>query len=164
MASASPSLPLTPEARGSSGKLAQTYDVLMVDADFDQEYALGIVENLCAGGQNYVMAYSSRADMKLAVRFMRAGVREFFTLPIDAMELTAALKLAVKNRDEAPPLPAEAKSSGGKLFVLCLPLPSQPRQHHTPLRICLEMVQELERDDTQAEHVKLGTRRRCWLG
>ncbi len=98
-------------------KLSQTYDVLMIDADFDEEYALGIVENLCAGGQNYVMAYSSRADMKLAVRFMRAGVREFFTLPIDAMELTAALKLAVKNRDEAPPLPAEAKSSGGKLFV-----------------------------------------------
>jgi pilus assembly protein CpaE len=87
----------------------------MIDADFDQEYALGIVENLCAGGQNYVMAYSSRADMKLAVRFMRAGVREFFTLPIDALELTAALKLATKNRDAAPP--PDEKSSGGKLFV-----------------------------------------------
>lgn len=91
-------------------KLAQTYDVLMVDADFDPEYALGIVENLCAGGQNYVMAYSSQADMKLAVRFMRAGVREFFTLPIDAMELAAALKLAVKNRDEAPPPPHRGKN------------------------------------------------------
>jgi pilus assembly protein CpaE len=94
-------------------KLAQTYDVLMIDADSDPEYALGMVENLCSG-QNYVMAYSSRADMKLAVRFMRAGVREFFTLPLDATELTAALKLAAKNRDEAPP-PDE--KSGGKLFV-----------------------------------------------
>lgn len=96
-------------------KLAQTYDVLMIDVDADTEYALGIVETLCAGGQNYVMAYSSRADMKLAVRFMRAGVREFFTLPLDATELAAALKLAVKNREEAP-APVEEKS-GGKLFV-----------------------------------------------
>ncbi len=94
-------------------KLAQTYDVLMIDADSDPEYAISMVENLCSG-QNYVMAYSARADMKLAVRFMRAGVREFFTLPLDATELSAALKLAVKNRDEAPP-PDE--KSGGKLFV-----------------------------------------------
>ena len=32
--------------------------------------------------------------MKLAVRFMRAGVREFFTLPIDATELADAIKQA----------------------------------------------------------------------
>jgi pilus assembly protein CpaE len=94
-------------------KLAKSYDVLMIDADSDSEYALSVIETLCAGGQNYVMAYSSQADMKLAVRFMRAGVREFFTLPLDATELSTALKLAVKNRDEAPP--AEEKE-GGKIF------------------------------------------------
>ncbi len=95
-------------------KLAQTYDVLMVDVDSDPEYALGIVELLCSTGRNYVMAYSEKADMKTAVRFMRAGVREFFTLPIDATELANALKLAVTNRSVPAP---EEKNGGGKLFV-----------------------------------------------
>jgi pilus assembly protein CpaE len=103
-----------PRLEDLAQKLAQTYDVLMIDVDADHDYALGIVESLCAGGRNYVMAYSEAADMKLAVRFMRAGVREFFTLPIDAAELTAALKLAAAHRAEAP---QEDKNGGGKLFV-----------------------------------------------
>jgi pilus assembly protein CpaE len=94
-------------------KLARTYDVLMVDVDSDTEYAFGIVEHLCASGRNYVMAYSEQADMKLAVRFMRAGAREFFTLPIDATELATALKTASTHR--STPTPEE--KSGGKVFV-----------------------------------------------
>lgn len=96
-----------------STKLARTYDVLMIDVDCDPDYAFGIVESLCVSGRNYVMAYSAQADMKLAVRFMRAGAREFFTLPIDAAELSTALKLATTHR--ATPTPEE--KSGGKLFV-----------------------------------------------
>jgi len=96
-------------------KLALTYDVLMVDVDCDPEYAFGIVELLCSGGRNYVMAYSANADMKLAVRFMRAGVREFFTLPIDATELANALKQAAAFRAAAPPV--DDKDGAGKLFV-----------------------------------------------
>lgn len=95
-------------------KLAQTYDVLMVDVDSDPDYAFGIVELLCSAERNYVMAYSEHADMKLAVRFMRAGVREFFTLPVDATELTNALKQAAAYRAAAPP---EEKTGNGKLFV-----------------------------------------------
>jgi len=95
-------------------KLSRTYDVLMVDVDSDPEYAFGIVETLCEGGRNYVMAYSEQADMKLAVRFMRAGAREFFTLPIDAAELSTALKTA--STHHATPVVPEEKS-GGKLFV-----------------------------------------------
>lgn len=96
-------------------KLALTYDVLMVDVDCDPDYALGIAELLCSGGRNYVMAYSANADMKLAVRFMRAGVREFFTLPIDATELANALKQAAAFRAAAPPV--DDKGGVGKLFV-----------------------------------------------
>jgi len=95
-------------------KLAQTYDVLIVDVDSDPDYAFGIVELLCSAERNYVMAYSEHADMKLAVRFMRAGVREFFTLPVDATELTNALKQAAAYRAAAP---SEEKTGNGKLFV-----------------------------------------------
>jgi len=51
--------------------------------DSEPDYAFALVESLCASGRAYVMAYSANADMKRAVQFMRAGVREFFTLPID---------------------------------------------------------------------------------
>ena len=96
-------------------KLARAYDVLLVDVDCDTDYAFELVESLCASGRNYVMAYSSQADMKVAVRFMRAGAREFFTLPIDVGELTTALKLSSTHRAAATPVTEE--KAGGKLFV-----------------------------------------------
>ena len=97
-------------------KLAKSYDVLMIDVDADPDYALQITQSLCADGRNYVMAYSAQADMKVAVRFMRVGVREFFTLPIDAGELASALKLAATHR-AATPAAEDPGGSGGKLFT-----------------------------------------------
>jgi pilus assembly protein CpaE len=96
-------------------KLAQTYDVIMIDVDTDPEYSFGIVDSLCNSGRNYVMAYSAQADMKLAVRFMRAGVREFFTLPLDAAELAGALKRAADH--SAEPVVVEEDRAQGKLFI-----------------------------------------------
>ena len=63
--------------------LAQAYEIVIIDVDSDPDYAFALVESLCASGRTYVMAYSANADMKRAVQFMRAGVREFFTLPLD---------------------------------------------------------------------------------
>jgi pilus assembly protein CpaE len=51
--------------------------------------------------------------MRLAVRFMRAGVREFFTLPLDPAEVSAALMRA-STRRAAPP---QDEKKTGKLFV-----------------------------------------------
>jgi len=100
-------------------KLARAYDVLMIDVDSDPDYAFAILEILCEGGRNYVMAYSGKSDMKLAVRFMRAGAREFFKLPIDSNELAAAMRQAAAHHAAAaiapPPVPEER--SGGKVFV-----------------------------------------------
>lgn len=93
--------------------LAQTYGVVIVDVDSEPDYAHALVENLCASGRTYVMAYTAKADMKQAVHFMRAGVREFFTLPIDPAEVSAALMRAV-NRREAPP---QGEKKAGKQFV-----------------------------------------------
>ncbi|MGO8757226.1 MAG: AAA family ATPase [Terracidiphilus sp.] len=93
--------------------LAKTYDVVIVDADSDPDYAYALAENLCSVGRTYVMAYSAKVDMKLAVRFMRAGVREFFTLPLDPAEISAALARATNRHIGS--LQEEKKI--GKLFV-----------------------------------------------
>ena len=93
--------------------LAQAYDVVVIDADSEPDYAFALAESLCASGRTYVMAYSAKADMKQAVHFMRAGVREFFTLPLDLAEVSSALGRASSRR--APSLREEKKT--GKLFV-----------------------------------------------
>jgi len=94
--------------------LAQAYEVVIIDVDSEPDYAFALVENLCASGRTYVMAYSASADMKRAVQFMRAGVREFFTLPLDPAEVSAALMRASTPR-AAPATQDEKKT--GKLFV-----------------------------------------------
>ncbi|MGO8933440.1 MAG: AAA family ATPase [Terracidiphilus sp.] len=94
--------------------LAQTYEVVIIDVDSEPEYAFALVESLCASGRTYVMAYSANADMKRAVQFMRAGVREFFTLPLDPNEVSAALMRASTPRAQ---MPTREDKKTGKLFV-----------------------------------------------
>ena len=98
-------------------RLAQAYEVVIIDVDSDPDYAYALAENLCAGGRAYVMAYSASADMKRAVQFMRAGVREFFTLPLDLTEVSAALTRATAHRAAPPPAPQNDGKKIGKLFV-----------------------------------------------
>jgi pilus assembly protein CpaE len=93
--------------------LAQQYQAIIVDIDSDPEYAFKLIESLCASGRAYVMTYSAQADTKTAVRFMRAGVREFFTLPLDPVEITGALTRASTHQ----PPPEDLSKSQGKLFV-----------------------------------------------
>ncbi len=93
--------------------LAQAYDVVIIDADSEPDYAFALAESLCASGRTYVMAYSARADMKRAVHFMRVGVREFFTLPLDPAEVSSALARA-STRRAGPP---QEEKEPGKLFV-----------------------------------------------
>src|ERR1700733_12409917 len=85
--------------------LAQHYEVIIVDVDSDTDFAYKLIEALSATGRAYVMAYSAQADMKLAVRFMRAGVRDFLTLPLDPAEVTTALRRASTRQPAAPPQP-----------------------------------------------------------
>jgi pilus assembly protein CpaE len=94
--------------------LAQAYEIVIIDVDSEPDYAFALVESLCASGRTYVMAYTANADMKRAVQFMRAGVREFFTLPLDEVEVAAALQRAATHR---PAPPAQSDKKNGKLFV-----------------------------------------------
>lgn len=93
--------------------LVQHYGVVIVDVDSDGNRALELIERLVTDGTAYVMAYSARADTRQAVRFMRAGLREYFTLPFDSAEVTAALTRA--SQHNGPPRPGE--KSPGKLFI-----------------------------------------------
>ncbi len=67
------------------GDLPQTldedYDVIVIDLDGDAEIALDLVENIGANSAATVMVYSESSDPELLVRCMRAGAREFLTLP-----------------------------------------------------------------------------------
>ena len=93
--------------------LAQAYEAVIIDVDSDPDYAFSLAESLCADGRTYVMAYSAKADMKLAVRFMRAGVREFFPLPLDPAEVSAALVRASTRRAA----PQQGERAAARLFV-----------------------------------------------
>jgi pilus assembly protein CpaE len=93
--------------------LAQQYQVVIVDIDSNPEIAFRLVEALCTGGRTYVMVYSAHADTKTAIRYMRVGVREFFTMPLDPTEITAALERASTHQ----PPPVDPSKTPGKLMV-----------------------------------------------
>jgi pilus assembly protein CpaE len=63
--------------------LEQHHDVIIIDLDSDPEYALDLVESIGSNGTATVMVYSAKADPDLLVRCMRAGAREFLTIPLE---------------------------------------------------------------------------------
>jgi Flp pilus assembly CpaE family ATPase len=93
--------------------LEQNYDVIIIDLDSHPEYALELVESICANGSATVMVYSMKADSELLVRCMRAGAREFLTLPFAQSTMAEALVRASARRPTAR-LP---KKTGGRLLV-----------------------------------------------
>jgi len=74
--------------------LGRHYDVVIIDLDSDQEYALELVESICARESATVMVYSAKADQDLVVRCMRAGAREFLIPPFDQSTIAEALARA----------------------------------------------------------------------
>ncbi len=97
--------------------LAQRFDVIVLDLDYDPELALTLVERIKANGSATVMVYSKSTDTKLAVRFMRAGAREYLPLPLEMGVVREALDLAESIiHEKAHP----ARQTTGNLFVfLC---------------------------------------------
>jgi Flp pilus assembly CpaE family ATPase len=89
------------------------YDVVIIDLDTLPEYALELVENICANHTATVMVYSLKADSELLVRCMRAGAREFLTLPFVQNTVAEALVRASARR----PASRAPKKTGGRLLA-----------------------------------------------
>jgi pilus assembly protein CpaE len=93
--------------------LAQHFDVVLVDLDSDQEYALETVECISAAQSAMVMAYSEQLDRNLVIRSMRAGAREFLSLPLAPGDVDGALA-RVSTRG---PAARNMRGAGRRLFV-----------------------------------------------
>lgn len=91
----------------------QNFDVVIIDLDSDQHYALELVEAIAANPAITVMVYSMQTDPGLLMNCMRAGAREFLTHPISVNTLTEALSRASARR----PTTRLSKSQGGKVLV-----------------------------------------------
>ncbi|HUD15525.1 MAG TPA: AAA family ATPase [Terracidiphilus sp.] len=93
--------------------LEQNCDVVVVDLDPDPEYALLVVESIYSYGTATVIVCSAKANLELAVRCMRAGAREFLTLPLDRATVTGALsRISVRGHSSQP-----ARRTARKVFV-----------------------------------------------
>lgn len=88
-------------------------DLVIVDLDTNPVQALQVVERLCANGDATVMVYSGDTGSDLMVRCMRAGVREFLTLPLTQTEMAEAISRVATLRSD---LLAQTLSTG-ELFV-----------------------------------------------
>jgi pilus assembly protein CpaE len=105
------SYPARPD--NNSELLDQKFGVVIIDLDGDPEYALDLVEYISGEGFATVMVYSEYADPELLVRCMRAGAREFLTLPLEQNVVEEALIRAAGRQ----PMVRAAKKPVGKLFA-----------------------------------------------
>jgi pilus assembly protein CpaE len=93
--------------------LEQRYDAVIIGLDSDPEYAYDVVEALCASNSTTVMVYSTQTQLELAVRFMRAGAREFLILPLLRADIAGALARVSIRRSAT----THGRRGGRKQFV-----------------------------------------------
>jgi pilus assembly protein CpaE len=93
--------------------LNRDFDAVIVDLDSDPERALDLVKRICTNGLATVMVYSEQTDPDRMLKCMRAGAREFFTLPFKPGAVVEALARAssLRSADRQP------KKPDGKLLV-----------------------------------------------
>ncbi len=93
--------------------LEHHFDAILIDLDSDPEFVFDVVESFCASNSITVMVYSSQTCLELVIRFMRAGAREFITLPLLHAEMADALDRVLTRRTATP----KGKSTSRKFFV-----------------------------------------------
>jgi Flp pilus assembly CpaE family ATPase len=96
--------------------LEQYHDVILIDLDSNPEYAIKLVESICSKDSATVMVYSEKADRDMVVRCMRAGAREYLTLPLEQNTMPDALGRAVPAQHSTTR--PEKRTSGRTLVLL----------------------------------------------
>src|SRR5437763_7359101 len=91
------------------------FDVVILDADCEPDYVFDLVGRICSTSNACVMCYSAESDVKQAVRFMRAGAREYFTLPLIPAEVAGALTRA--SIPQASSSVVQAPKTAGQVFI-----------------------------------------------
>ncbi len=92
--------------------LEQKYDVVVIELDSDPEFALKLVERIGADGVTTAIVYSDKTNPELLMRCMRAGAREFLTIPFDHEVMAEALARAAARR-----VARNEKQPDGKLMA-----------------------------------------------
>jgi len=100
--------------------IQQHFDLILIEWDSNQEYALDLVEAIGSGGDSTVMVYSNetepeRTHPEMLMRCMRAGAREFLSMPFAQDSVAAALARTAARHTPVRP----AKRSAGRLLVFC---------------------------------------------
>ena len=108
-------LPFYPDLDQVPKLIELNFDVIIIELDSDPETALDLVETLCADGAATVMVYSSKSDSELMIRCMRAGAREFLTLPAASGTVAEAMVRAAVRRTAIRT--SGSKRPDGKLCV-----------------------------------------------
>jgi len=104
------------------------FDVVLVDVDTDESYALQIISKLAELGPT-VMAYSARTDEDLLKSCMRAGARDFLPLP---SENGSASTSALPTSTSVAARPAAVPQPIAKPLPNSAP-PTTPRSNVTPI-------------------------------
>ena len=94
-------------------QLLDQRDAVILDLDSDPERALGLVERISATWAGTVMVFSAEAGSDKLMRSMRAGAREFFTVPVERNAMEEALVRAMTRR----PTKQTAGRTEGKLLT-----------------------------------------------
>lgn len=102
-----------PEAADGVVVLGPNLDLVIVDLDSNPPHALELVERLCASTSATVMVYSGDPDQEWMIRSIRAGVREFLTLPATQTEMAQAISRVATLRSAV----CAKNTEEGKLFV-----------------------------------------------
>lgn len=106
------------------------FDVVLVDVDTDESYALQIISKLAEFGPA-VMAYSARTDEDLLKSCMRAGARDFLPLPSDGAPASPS---AAHTPASVPKSPAPRQSVPQPVAKpVPAPNPAAPRSNVTPI-------------------------------
>ncbi|MDR3741428.1 MAG: TonB family protein [Terracidiphilus sp.] len=108
----------------------QRFDMLIIDVDCDESFALAIVEKVVASGKTVVMAYSQRNQPDLIKRCMQAGARDFLPLPADSDPPASDPEPASPPKAEAPPIPqrrlTDSPASPRQQAAVSRPAPPSP--------------------------------------